>query len=166
MYAHIDYLDYSIDDMLKVNERILNGIWERKKQYQITFKRVQENIQTFSLIPDLIKQQPVLVQYSGALLEQFYDKRQEGENLTNSYTTVVEPLKKYIIEKAEQHPKVTEVLFLLNDLSDHYTGIELSAKHNAEDYKLYAKQLKEKADQLLEISKQLREDFSTKNRGE
>jgi hypothetical protein len=163
LYGYIDYLDYLVDDLIRTNEKVLNATWERKKQYAISFKMAKETIQSLSLIRELNETQKEFVTFSSDRLKQVFDKYPEGENLVESFNVVVVPIRTYIVEKAKQHPKITELLFLLDDLFNQYTGIELSAKHNAVDYRWYSEQLKEKADELREKSKQLREDFRSKN---
>ncbi|MFC0773389.1 hypothetical protein [Terrimonas alba] len=119
-------------------------------------------MQSLSLIKELTQTQPELVDYASTLLEKFAQKQPQGENIIESYKIVVTPLHDYIITKAKQHPKITELLFLVQDLFNEYNGIELSAAHNAEDYRDYGKRLEKTAEDLIESSKQLRKDFSSK----
>ena len=159
LYGLIDYIDYLVDDLIDTNERILNSRWGRKKNYQLTFKKARDTIQSFTLIQELTETQPDLVKYAVSLLEQFTRSQPTGENIAESYKIVVEPLQSYITIKASRHTKVTELMFLLQDLSNEYHGIELSSKHNAEDYKYYADKLETTANKLIDCSKNLRIDF-------
>jgi hypothetical protein len=161
LYGYIDYIDYLIDDLIKTNERVLTFTWERKKQYQLTYKNATQAIQSLTLIPELQQNQRPLIDYAGNLLEQFVKNQPNGESIVQSYQMVVEPLSDHIVANAQQHPKITELLFLLHDLSNQYRGIELSAAHNATDYKDYAEKLKAAAGILLESTQKLRKDFST-----
>ena len=160
LYGFIDYLDYLIEDLIKTNERVLTFTWERKKQYQLTFKKAKEVIQSLTLVREINEVQPELISYSSELLEKF-SQNQSGENIVDSYQIVVQPLQEYIIQKAKEHPKVTELLFLTQALTEEYTGIELSAKHNAEHYKEYGDSIEAAAKNLLDVSTQLRRDFGS-----
>lgn len=160
LYGYIDYLDYLIDDLIKTNERVLTFTWERKKQYQLTFKKAKEAIQSLTLIKEIEEVQPELISYSSELLEKFSQK-QSGENILDSYQIVVQPLQEYIIRTAKQHPKVTELVFLTQTLTEEYTGIELSAKHNAEDYKEFAVSIQRAAENLINESTRLRGDYNS-----
>lgn len=162
LYGHIDFLDSLVDDLLRTNEKILNFNWERKKSYAISFKRVEESIQSISVSQEFIKSHIELIHYSSGLINEFSAVPPIGENLVSSYNIVVKPLKFFIIDKVQPHSKITELLFLLYELSNAYEGIELSAKHNAIDYQDYGKQFKEKAFELDHLSKQLKIDFSTR----
>ena len=161
LYGYIDYIDYLVNDLIRTNEKILTFTWERKKQYQLIFKKAKEAIQSLSLIPDLVTTQPELVTYAGKLLEEFANKYSEGENITGSYKIVVEPLHNYIVKTAKQHPAITELLFLIQDLFNEYHGIELAVKHNADDYRYYSTSLAEATNNLMTSSQQLRDDFSS-----
>lgn len=161
LYSYLDYIDYLIDDLIKTNERILMFTWERKKEYQLTFKKAKESIQSLVLIPELENNQLPLVTFAGNLLETFSQNQPEGENIVASYEVVVKPLQEYIIANAKQHIKITELLFQLQDLSNMYYGMELSAKHNADDYLHYASELEKAGDKLTDSSKTLQEDFQT-----
>jgi hypothetical protein len=161
LYANIDFLDFLIDDLIKTNERVLTFTWERKKQYQLTFRSAMQAIQSLSLTPDLVQNQQALVTHAGGLLEHFVQNQPAGENIVQSYQGVVEPLQEYIVAHGQQHSKLTELLFLLHDLTNQYHGIEISGAHNASDYNDYATKLKETAQKLIENSKQFRNDFST-----
>lgn len=158
LYGYIDYIDYLIDDLIKTNERVLTFTWERKKQYQLTFKKAKEAIQSLYIIQEIQETQPELIEFASNLLEEFSEK-QTGENIIDSYKIVVQPLQDYIMQKAKQHPKVTELLFLTQSLTEEYTGIQLSANHNASDYREYATSLESAATNLLRESEQLRNDF-------
>jgi D-serine dehydratase len=147
-----------IDDLIKTNERVLTFTWERKKQYQLTFKKAKEAIQSLYIIQEIQETQPELIEFASNLLEEFSEK-QTGENIIDSYKIVVHPLQDYIMQKAKQHPKVTELLFLTQSLTEEYTGIQLSANHNASDYREYATSLESAATNLLRESEQLRNDF-------
>lgn len=162
LYAHIDFLDSLVDDLLRTNEKILNFTWERKKHYAISFKRVEESIQSISVNQEFLKSHLEFIHYSNGLFEEFSAIPPSGENLVSSYNIVVKPLKSFITDKVQQHSKITELLFILFELTNAYEGIELSAKHNAIDYKDYSKQFKEKAFELDHLSKQLKLDFSTR----
>ncbi len=161
IYGYIDYIDYIIDELVRTNEKILNSTWERKKQYSMSFKKLVEIVQEISLTGDLITQQPDFVTYSSKLLQDFSEGKKDGENLVESYELVVVPLKRYIVKNAKTHQKITQLLFVIEDLSNQYLGIELSAKHNSNDYKFYGKELLTKAIELNEITKQLQNDYST-----
>jgi len=148
LYGFIDYLDYLIDDIIKTNERIIEFMWQRKKEYQISFKKLKELIQALSVDDNTKSDRPEFVEYAIMSLKQFLDKEAVGENIVESYQTVVEPMRNYIAEKVKQHPKVTEIYLLLDELVGQYFGIELQARHNAEDYKLYGDALAESAERL------------------
>ena len=160
LYGYIDYIDHLFDDLIATNQRILSATWERKKQYQLTFKKAKETIQSFSLTADLIATQPVLVKHAASLLAAFSNNPASGENITQSFKNVVSPMMDYIIANAQSHPKITELGFLLLSLSDDYFGIELAAKHNAGDYSDIAIQLENAVNGLSTSSKELRGEFS------
>ena len=159
LYGYIDYADYLVDDLIKTNERVQTFTWERKKSYQLLFEKTRELMQSLSLIPDLVASQPALIAQCTHLLETFAAQQPGGENIVLSYSMVVQPLQQYIVEHAQQHPKVTELLFLTQDLFNEYNGIELSATHNAIDYREYAASFLKAAEELLSSSENLREDF-------
>jgi hypothetical protein len=159
LYGIIDFLDFLLDDLLIVNEKILNNTWERKKHYQLTFTRAKEAMQAMFLIEELEQTQPQLLALFKSQLESFAATNADGENLLPSYEIVVLPVREYIVTKAKRHDKITELMFLLDDLDFQYYGIKLSADHNARDYQYYAENLSQKADQLIQISSKLREDF-------
>lgn len=163
LYAFIDYLDSVLDDMTKTNEKILNAIWRRKKEYKIAFKKVSEMVLRLSLIEELKENQPELIEYSTKLLQEFNNLKIEGENLIPSFEIVIEPLRDYITLNGRLHPKITELLFLLDDLYNVYSGIKISVLHNVTDYEWYAEELKATANKLDKSSKQLQKDFSTKS---
>lgn len=163
LYGYIDYLDYLVDDLIKTNERVLMFTWERKKQYQLLFNKTRETMQSLSLVQELYDSQPELIEFTRTLLEEFSENQPEGENLVISHETVVTPLQKFIIKQGKQHPKITELLFLTQDLFNEYNGIELSANHNALDYLDYATAFKTAAENLLKSSERLRKDFKTPN---
>lgn len=162
LYGYIDYLDYLIDDLIKMNERIIEFLWQRKKDYQVSFKKLKEMIQTLSLDEDAKRERPEFVEFATNTLKGFLNKIPEMENITESYTSVVEPMRNFIVEKVKQHPRVTEIYLQLDDLVGLYYGIELQSKHNAADYKFYADALIQKAEQLDESGQQLQRDFTTK----
>ncbi len=162
LYASIDYLESLLEDMIKTNEKILNAVWSRKKQYQVTFSKTLDTLQAIILIAEIQQNQPAYVEYARNLIQQFSAKKTEKENVVDSYKEVVEPLSNFTIHNASQHPKISELLFLLDDLYRQFVGIELSSKHNAKDYEWYAEKLKTTANNLAEGSKQLQKDFSTK----
>lgn len=158
LYGVIDYIDYLVDDLIKTNERILNSTWERKKQYELTYKKTKELIQALSIDETVKKEQPELIRYSSQLLEDF-SKKQSEENIIDSFELIVMPMQDYIYTKAKLHPKVTELYFLTQTLSEEYNGIELSAKHNSKDYSYFSSELEKSASALLKQSDQLRSDF-------
>ncbi|GEM_PF-2567656 len=160
IYKYIDYIDYLVDDLIKTNERIIMFTWERKKQYQIGFKKAYESIQSLSFVPELQQNQPDLVNYAGSLLERFATNQPQGENIEHSFNTVVEPLREYIVKNGKQHPKITELLFELQDLSNQFNGIELSGKHNAADYKDFAEKLQQASENLFNSTTKLQQDFT------
>jgi hypothetical protein len=160
LYGVIDYIDYLIDDLLKTNERILHNTWERKKEYQQRFKNITETIQAMLLIEQINNEQPELCQLCRKQLQRLGNA--EGENLILSYEIVVRPIRDYITSKAKQHPKVTELLFLIDDANNQYYGLTLSAKHNAEDYLMYEEKLSLASDKLENLSKTLRNEFGKK----
>jgi len=160
LYGYIDYLDYLIDDMIKTNERILEFMWQRKKEYQISFKKLKELIQALAVDEHTKNERPEFVEYSIKSLKHFLDKEQKNENLVESYQAVVQPVRNYIAEKVQQHPKVTEIYLILDDLVGQYYAIELQAKHNASDYALYAEALSKSAEKLENGSERLQSDFS------
>lgn len=162
LYGYIDYLDFLIDDLISTNLRIIEFMWQRKKQYQVSFKKLKELIQQLSLDEHLNKEQPEFVNFSINTLKTFLDKEHEHENLVESYKSVVDPLRNFIAQKVETHLKVTEIYLQLDDLVGQYFSIELQAKHNAEDYKMYAAALMEKGNELENASQPLRDDFALK----
>lgn len=159
LYAYIDYIDFLIDNLLRTNENIKNAVWERKKQYRLTFGTMMRAMRSIALTEELKKEQPELVQFVLGLDEALAAENSEDENLVASYKIVVQPLYSYITQKAKTHPKVTETFFLVQDLINEYHGIELAAKHNAEDYAYYADKLEKTAGDLLAASEGLRKDF-------
>lgn len=159
LYNYIDYLDYLINDMIRSNERMLEFMWQRKKQYQVTFKKLKELIQTLSIDGNTKNECPGFVSFATERLNSFMDKILEDENIVESFAVVVDPIREYIAKNVRQHPKVTEIYLLLDDLVGQYYGIELQAKHNAADYKLYSDALLKKADDLERSSQELRSDF-------
>lgn len=161
LYGYIDYIDYLVDDLLVTNEKIITAVWERKKQYKLLYSKTSELIQSFSLLPELTNTQPDLVKYGTDLLEKFADEGPKGENIKESFELVIEPLQDYIIKKAQQHPKITELLFLIQQLRNEYHGIQLAVEHNAADYKYYSEALRSTAKKLNETSMQLRNDYGS-----
>jgi hypothetical protein len=159
LYGYIDYADYLVDELIKTNENVQHFTWERKKKYQVLFKKTKELMQSLTLIPELANTQPGFIEFCNKLLIEFVANQPEGENLVESYTMVVQPLQEYIMTKAQPHPKITELLFLTQDLFTEYNGIELSARHNAFDYRDFATSLEKAAKALLDTSGQLRTDF-------
>lgn len=159
LYAYIDYLDYQLDDMISTNLRIIESNWKRKKQYQMTFDKAKEIIQSFSLNKDFIEERKEFVLFATKTLKIFLEKENEQENIFESFETMVLPIRKFIGEEVKEHPKVTELYFLLNNLSGDFYAIELQSKHNAKDYEYYAAALKRSADHLEESSRKLRADF-------
>jgi hypothetical protein len=83
-------------------------------------------------------------------------------NLVESFKSVVEPLRNFIAQNVKPHPKVTGIYLQLDDLAGQHFSIELQAKHNANEYKMYAKALIEKANELENTSGRLRTDFAVK----
>ncbi len=157
LYGYIDYLDYLMDDLITTNVRTIDFMWQRKKKYEISFKKLKELIQALSLDEEINLEHVEFVKYSIQILKAFLEKETENENLVDSFTSVVEPLRKFIVEKVKNHPKVTEIYLQLDDLAVQYYSIELQAKHNAADYKDFSKSLKEKAAELDNASKKLRD---------
>jgi hypothetical protein len=135
--------------------------WERKKEYQLDFRKAIDLMQEFDLLEDLKKYQPELLDFAFGLIEKFNQKKYVDENLKQSYEIVVSPMHQYIVAEAKPHPKVTELVFILQNLSNQYRGIELAAEHNARDYELYATQLKKIAVDLIACTRQLQGDFKT-----
>lgn len=159
LYSSIDYLDYLVDDIINTNQRILEYMWQRKKQYQVTFKKLKELIQALSLDEKAKNERGEFVEYSTKTLKTFLEKMPEQENIVESFKTVVNPVREYIATNVEQHPKVTEIYLLLDDLVAQYYGIELQGRHNAEDYNQYSKDLTAAVEQLESSSQKIRSDF-------
>jgi hypothetical protein len=80
LYGHIDYLDFLIDDIINTNVRIIEFMWQRKKQYQISFKKLKELIQVLSL-EEVNKERSEFVSFCIKILKDFLDKEPEDENL-------------------------------------------------------------------------------------
>ena len=161
LYARVDYLDSLITDLITTNERILTAVWNRKKEYQVTFNRALNIIQTIILNKEIQMNQQGYVAYIQSLIKQFSGKKSYEENIAESFNEVVNPFSEYTKTNAKQHPKITELLFLLDDLYRQFIGIEISVHHNAQQYEWYAEKLKTVAEELAETSNQLQKDFST-----
>jgi hypothetical protein len=159
LYRHIDYIDALIDDLIQTNERILTSTWNRKKEYALIFTKSKELIQTFSVTPGFEKENSEFLTVAGAALEEFSNKHQESENVEASFNVVIKPVQDYIIQKAKIHPKITELMLLTQDARNKFHGIELSAKHNAEEYSGYASKLESAANNLKQASTSIRLDF-------
>ena len=159
LYAYIDYLDYLLDDMISTNLRIIESNWKRKKQYQMTFDKSKEMIQSFSLNKDFMEERSEFVLFAAEKLKTFLEKENKQENIFESFETVVQPIRKFIADEVKENSKVTELYFLLNNLSEDFYSIELQSKHNAKDYEYYASELKRSAALLEESSSKLRSDF-------
>lgn len=78
VYSHIDYLDYVLNDFFKANDRISEYLWQRKKDYQVSFKRLTILIQTLSLDEDPQRDIPDFVEFSVKVLKDFLDKSYRG----------------------------------------------------------------------------------------
>jgi len=159
LYAYIDFLDSLMDDLIKTNQRSMEYIWQRKKEYQIAFNKLKAHIQRLTLDGHANQNNPNLVKFAETTLQHFLNKENDGENVVVSYTEVVDPLRKYIAQNESPSPLVTDIFLVSDELTAIYQGISLQAKHNADDYDNYAKELNEKAGQLDIASKQLQEDF-------
>ena len=119
-------------------------------------------IQKLSLDEDVKKERSEFVEFATQTLVTFLNNVPEAENISESYASVVDPIRTFIAEKVKQHPRVTEIYLQLDDLVGLCYGIELQSKHNAADYKLYADALIQKAEQLDSSSRQLQLDFTMK----
>lgn len=159
LYGRIDFLDIVLNDLIKVNGRIAEHLWQRKKDYKASFQKLKELIQTISLDEDSRRNLQEFVEFSEKALQDFLNRPYETENMNESYSIVVKPIREFIARKARTHPRVTEIYFQLNDLVDRYNGIELQSKHDALDYTYYANALDKAADELDRVSQQLQNDF-------
>lgn len=162
LYGFIDYLDYLIDQILMSNERTVDAVWERKKNYAIAFRNVKEKMESF-LIMDLLKQSfPDYIKFLSNTLEDFYVNNHDGENIIHSFNSLIVPVRKHLMQNGPVIDLNTELMFLLNDALNIYTGIEMAAKSSSEEYKKYASELENTVNRLKLISLQLRKDYGSK----
>ncbi|UYQ93810.1 hypothetical protein MKQ68_01710 [Chitinophaga horti] len=162
LYGYIDYIDQLLEDLIRTNEKILNATWERKNQYASNFTAIREIVNILSIDPEIQEKQPEVYRFSQNLFDQLQQANPDAENLVDSYNIVVKPLTSYLLINANLHPRITELVFLLQKAADYYRGIELAAQHNAKDYDEYSKSLIEKGQELDQKSAQLRRDFAIK----
>jgi hypothetical protein len=155
LYSLIDYVAGIIDDMIKTNERITATTWERKKDFANDFRKASDLMRSFQADDELMALQPNLVEQAHQFLQAFGNKERTGENLQEAQNTVVQPMLDYLYNNGQRHPRVTELLFLLQHVSDQYEGIVLQAKHNADDYVCYGKQLNEAEGRLTGLADRL-----------
>lgn len=160
IYALIDYLQATIDDMLTFNEKTVNAIWERKKMYGSSFTRSKEKIESLLIDPEYKESAPANFEILSNSLQAFFDNNLPGENLVHSYTSLIKPVRDHLINHGQLNPGNTELLFMLNDAENNYKGIEMAGNSAAEDYKEYGENISKAATRLKEETKRLAEDFN------
>jgi hypothetical protein len=159
IYGYIDYVDYTLDDLLNFNEKTLLSIWERKKEYSTAFREAKERVEAIIINGETKAQYLEYVQFLSKTLENFFNHNHEGENIIYTYQSLVTPVRDYLIKNGPMTASNTELMFILNRAVNHYTGIEMAAKHAAKEYNDYGKQLTQAAESLEKSTRQLRVDF-------
>lgn len=159
IYGYIDYLDYTLEQLIDFNEKTNAALWERKKAYALTFRQVKEKIE--SIIIDTVFQQtyPEYINFLQQTLEKFFDNNPEGENVVYSYSTLITPVRGYVMRNGPVTMQNTELMFLLNNTVNHYTGIEMAGKHAADDYLEYQKNIEKATLNLENETAELRRDY-------
>jgi hypothetical protein len=162
LYGFIDYLDYLLDQILVSNERTVDAVWERKKNYAIAFRDVKEKVESFLIKDELSKEFPAYVQFLSKTLNDFFENNLDGENMIYSYNSVIIPIREYLMKNGPVIDLNTELMFLLNNALNIYTGIEMAAKHSSEEYKMYGSDLANTVENLKLVTSQLMKDHGLK----
>lgn len=159
IYGFIDFLDYTLDELIKVNEKTQNAIWQRKKDYAITFREAKEKIESMLIDVNLKIEFPKLLQFLHETLDSYYSSNPEGENIVYSNSNLINPVRNYIMKNGPIIPSNTELMFILNDLTNQYQGMEMAASKYAEDYDELGNNLQNVANNLETSTAQLKEDY-------
>lgn len=159
IYSSIDFIDYSVNEILNFHEKTLNGIWERKKEFQLVFSELNEKIQYLTMSDKVRENYPAYVMFLGETLDKF-SGQPTGENLVESFEKIVAPVRTYIMKNGPIFEQNTELMFLLNRAKTIFEGIQLAAIHASKDYSIFGTKLKSVTENLKKETEQLKRDFS------
>jgi len=161
LYACIDFIDQQIDELKSSNEKEFRSITERKKQYAECFELGLQKAALMLNNPNL-QTQSKLLDFVDSTIKTFFQNRTDTGDITYTQNTFVIPIRDELIKNYDNVPECMEIILLLKNATNHYSGIERQSNAFSNDLVEFNKTIMQEANKLEDITKKLMEDFNPK----